>query len=233
MTTYASPRPRSTLKWGNIGAARHTAHRARSGQAPATQRVLHDGNTVLLRQIGATDVPLLVDGFGRLSAESRQARFLIRKDELSEAELRYFTDVDHHDHEALVALNAADGRCVGVARFVRAVDDDEAAEVAVTVVDDWQRRGIGAVLLRQLRERALLEGVRRFTALIDDSNTAVLGLLHSLGVQARVVEREFGATEYSIRLDGADKRSTFARPHAQRATRRAVSSGSRAGAAAI
>ena len=194
------------LKLGNIGAARYTAHRARRSQRLARQLVLHDGSTVLLRQIGVTDVPLLVDGFARLSAESRQARFLIRKDELSEAELRYFTDVDHHDDEALVALSAVDGRCVGVARFVRAVDDDEAAEVAVTVVDNWQRRGIGAALLRQLRERALLEGIRRFTALIDDSNTAVLGLLHSLGVQARVVEREFGATEYSIMLDGAHER---------------------------
>src|SRR5689334_6429083 len=50
--------------------------------------------------------------------------------------VRYFTDVDHHDHEAIVALSAGDGRGVGVARFVRAVDDDQAAEVAVTVVDD-------------------------------------------------------------------------------------------------
>lgn len=225
MTAYAAPRPRSTLKLGEIGAARYTAHRARRGRALARQLVLHDGSTVLLRQIGVTDVPLLVDGFARLSAESRQARFLIQKDELSEAELRNFTDVDHHDHEAIVALSAVDGRCVGVARFVRAVDDDEAAEVAVTVVDDWQRRGIGAALLRQLRERALQERIRRFTALIDDGNAAVLGLLHGLGVQSCVVERESGATEYSIRLDGAHERSTFTRPHVQRATRRAVSRG--------
>jgi GNAT superfamily N-acetyltransferase len=122
-----------------------------------------------------------LDGFGRLSAESRQARFLIRKDELTDAEVRYFTDVDHHDHEAIVALSAADGRGVGVARFVRAVDDDQAAEVAVTVVDDWQRRGLGAVLLRQLLERALQEGIRRFTALIDDSNTAMLGCYAAWG----------------------------------------------------
>ena len=215
MTTYASPRPRSTLKLGNIGAARSTAHRVPRGQTLAGRRVLREGSTVLLRQMGVADGPLLLDGFARLSAESRQARFLIRKDELSDAELRYFTDVDHHDHEAIVALST-DGRGVGVARFVRAVDDDQAAEVAVTVVDDWHRRGLGAVLLRDLRERALQEGIRRFTALIDDSNTAMHGLLRSLGVQARVQDHEFGATEYSIRLDHAHGRTTSARPHGQR-----------------
>jgi GNAT superfamily N-acetyltransferase len=213
-TTYASPQPRSTLKLGNIGSARF-GHPARRARTPALPVVLRDGSTVLLRQIGDTDGPLLLDGFARLSAASLQARFLIRKDELTEAEVRYFINVDHHDHEAIVALSAADGRGVGVARFVRAVDDDQAAEVAVTVVDDWQRRGVGAVLLRQLLERALQEGIRRFTALIDDSNTAMLELLRSLGAQPRVIDREFGATEYSIRIDGAHEQATFARPHIQ------------------
>jgi RimJ/RimL family protein N-acetyltransferase len=220
MTTYASPRPRSTLKLGGIGSAPF-AHPARRVRTPPLPLVLPDGSTVLLRQIGDTDGPLLLDGFARLSAESRQARFLIRKDELTEAEVRYFTDVDHHDHEAIVALSAADGRGVGVARFVRAVDDDQAAEVAITVVDDWQRRGLGAVLLRQLLERALQEGIRRFTALIDDSNTAMLGLLRSLGAQPRVIDREFGATEYSIRIDGAHEQSGVSRPHIQPPVRRA------------
>ena len=231
MTTYASPRPRSTLKLGNIGSARFTAHPAHRARTPARQLVLRDGSAVLLRQIGVTDGPLLLDGFARLSAESRQARFLIRKDELTEAEVHYFTDVDHHDHEAIVALSAADGCGVGVARFVRAVDDDQAAEVAVTVVDDWQRRGLGAVLLRQLLERALQEGIRRFTALIDDSNTAMLGLLRSLGVQPRVIDREFGATEYSVRIDEAHERSILARPHIERPARRRATSGSNPGAA--
>ena len=68
--------------------------------------VLRDGSTVLIRQVHSADAPLLADGFARLSTRSRQLRFLTPKKELSPAELRYFTDVDHHDHEALGALDA-------------------------------------------------------------------------------------------------------------------------------
>src|SRR5271154_3032296 len=85
--------------------------------------VLRDGSKVLIRQVQRTDAPLLADGFTRLSAHSRRMRFLGRKDSLSAADLRYLTDVDHHDHEALGALDQADGRGVGIARYVRDVED--------------------------------------------------------------------------------------------------------------
>jgi hypothetical protein len=71
--------------------------------------VLRDGSAVLIRQVRSTDAPLVADGFARISAASRQMRFLGVKKELSAAELRYLTDVDHHDHEALVALDRAGG----------------------------------------------------------------------------------------------------------------------------
>ncbi len=93
-----------------------------------------------------TDAPLLADGFARLSDASRQMRFLTKKKELFPAELRYFTDVDHHDHEALGALDHAGGRGVGIARYVRDTEDPQAAEIAVAIVDDWQGRGLGTEL---------------------------------------------------------------------------------------
>jgi hypothetical protein len=97
--------------------------------------VLRDGSKVSIRQIRSTDAPLLADGFTRLSARSRQLRFLRSKPELSTAELRYLTDVDHHDHEALGALDHTDGRGVGIARYIRDAHDPRSAEIAVTVVD--------------------------------------------------------------------------------------------------
>ena len=160
--------------------------------------VLRDGSTVLIRQVHSADAPLLADGFARLSARSRQLRFLTPKKELSPAELSYFTDVDHHDHEALGALEHPGGRGVGIARYVRDADDPRAAEIAVTVIDDWQGRGLGTELVAQLSERARSEGIRRFTALVAADNPAMAGLLRK--VRANFVCHEPGALRYEIML---------------------------------
>jgi hypothetical protein len=82
---------------------------AAAGIAAARDKtvVLRDRSAVLIRPVRSADAPLLADGFARLSDASRQMRFLTRKKRLSPAELRYFTDVDHRDHEALGAARAA------------------------------------------------------------------------------------------------------------------------------
>jgi RimJ/RimL family protein N-acetyltransferase len=160
--------------------------------------VLRDGSAVLIRPVRSTDTPLLADGFARLSAASRQMRFLGVKKALSAAELRYLTDVDHHDHEALAALDRHGGHGVGIARYVRDADDPQAAEIAVTIVDDWQGRGLGTELLARLSDRARQEGICRFTALTAADNVAVAALLRNAG--ARLVRRGRGTVEYEITL---------------------------------
>jgi len=172
-------------------------HRPRSA-AEGKRVVLRDGSKVLIRQVQPADAPLLADGFARLSPQSRRMRFLARKDQLSAAELRYFTDVDHHDHEALGALDQADGRGVGVARYVRDAGDPHAAEIAVTIVDDWQGRGLGTELLARLSARARCEGICRFTALVAEDNLAMAGLLRKMS--ARLAGRSSGTAEYEITL---------------------------------
>jgi RimJ/RimL family protein N-acetyltransferase len=177
--------------------------RARSARAAAGTRrvVLRDGSAVLIRPVRSADAPLLADGFARLSAKSRWTRFLSPKSELSPAELRYLTDIDHRDHEALGALSHDDGRGVGVARYVRDAGDPQAADIAVTIVDDWQGRGLGTELVARLSDRARQEGIRRFTALVAADNAAVTGLLRK--VSARLIDRESGTVEYELSLDGA------------------------------
>jgi RimJ/RimL family protein N-acetyltransferase len=162
--------------------------------------VLRDGSVVLIRPVQGADAPLLADGFDRLSASSRRMRFLTAKPELSPAELRYLTEVDHHDHEALGAVDHADGRGVGVARYIRSAEDTRTAELAVTVVDEWQGRGLGTELVARLSERAHEEGICRFTALAAADNAAVARLARSLG--GNLVLRESATVTYEIPLAG-------------------------------
>jgi len=170
--------------------------------AAGTPVVLRDGSAVLIRQVRSTDAPLLADGFARLSPRSRWTRFLGTKTTLSAAELRYLTVVDHHDHEAIGALSGADGRGVGIARYIRDADDPQAAEIAVTVVDDWQGRGLGTELLSRLSGRARHAGIHRFTALVAAENVAVAGLARKLG--ARLAGRGPGTVEYEVALAPAE-----------------------------
>jgi nucleotide-binding universal stress UspA family protein/RimJ/RimL family protein N-acetyltransferase len=142
---------------------------------------LRDGARVTLRPISSEDKLLLAASFARLSPVSRYRRFFTSKDELSAAELDYFVDVDHSDHEAIVAIDRSSGELLGVARYIRANHDADVAEVAVTVADDWQQRGLGRALVDRLTYRARREGVRKFSALVQADNPASLGLLEGVG----------------------------------------------------
>ena len=148
--------------------------------APASLE-LEDGTGVLIRPITNDDRATLIHVFERLSARSRYLRFLGPKSRLTERELDYLTQVDHADHEALLAMDMADGQPLGVCRYVRVPPDGAAAEVAVAVVDAWQARGLGTALLRLLAERALAEGILRFTAVVLGENRRVIALFKRLG----------------------------------------------------
>jgi nucleotide-binding universal stress UspA family protein/GNAT superfamily N-acetyltransferase len=159
---------------------------------------LRDGARATLRPIAPEDKPLLAAIFERLSEESRYRRFLTTKNELSAVDLAYFVDVDHEDHEAIIAVDPVSGEGLGVARYIRSPEDEEVAEVAVTVADDWQGRGLGRALLDRLTYRARREGVRRFTALVQSDNLASLGLLEGVADTRR--ELDAGVVELLIEL---------------------------------
>jgi RimJ/RimL family protein N-acetyltransferase len=162
--------------------------------------VLRDGSRALIRQLQPGDAALVAEAFAGLSAQSRQQRFLTDKPELSPAELRYFAQVDHHDHEALGAVSRRDGRGVGVARYIRDPQKPEAAEIAVAVIDEWHGRGLGTELLTQLAQHARREGIAYFTALVAADNVAVAALLRNIGTELRLTGREGGTVEYEITL---------------------------------
>lgn len=134
---------------------------------------------ILIRPIAAQDRQALESAVGRLSEESRYRRFFTAAPELSSAQLDHLMDVDHHDHEALVAVDPTTGDILGVARFVRTGDYE--AEPAIAIADDWQGHGLGSRMLKLLAERARDEGIRTFNARILADNVAVIGALERLG----------------------------------------------------
>ena len=136
---------------------------------------------MLIRPIAGDDKALLADAFARLSEESRQRRFLTPATELTAEDLHYLTEVDHRRHEAMVAIDLGDGRLVGVARYVQVPGERETAEVAVAVVDEWQRRGVATTVLGALSARARENEVERFRAYVSSDNAIVIQALERAG----------------------------------------------------
>jgi GNAT superfamily N-acetyltransferase len=150
---------------------------------PANQLVLRDGSRIEVRPVRPDDKERLRQGFARLSAESRYRRFLTALDQLSDEQVRYLTEIDYADHMAWVALDPAQpGRPgVGVARYVRLPEDPAVAEAAVTVLDEYQGRGIGTILLRLLAGSAREHGIGAFRGYVLADNDPMVDILHDLG----------------------------------------------------
>jgi GNAT superfamily N-acetyltransferase len=163
---------------------------------------LQDGTRLLVGRVTAHDAPTLAAGFARLSEESRRLRFLSSKPRLSQSELRYLTEVDGHNHEALGAIDPETGRGVGIARYVRDEHNPTRAEAAVTVADEWQRRGVGKLLLGRLTERARAEGITHFTALVSADNAGMRALVKQLGYPVEITHLRGGTFLYEVELGG-------------------------------
>jgi GNAT superfamily N-acetyltransferase len=136
---------------------------------------LEDGTEITIRDIRADDKDLLAAGYARLSERSRLRRFLGPKPRLTASDLRYLTEVDGLNHYAIVAMRGRD--IVGVARWVRLVDDPEEAEAAIVVGDSLQGNGLGKILARRLADAARERGVRRMRASIMSDNPPALALM--------------------------------------------------------
>src|SRR6056297_1992668 len=144
---------------------------------------LRDGRAILLRSIRPSDRARLVAGLRRLSPASRYLRFHAPVHELSESQLDYLTQVDHHDHEAIIALDLADLDLpgVGVARYIREPFEPTVAEAAITVADEYHGQGAGTILLGALAARAREAGIEVFRNYVLAGNHAMLEVFDHLG----------------------------------------------------
>jgi RimJ/RimL family protein N-acetyltransferase len=142
---------------------------------------LRSAHVVRIRQIRPDDAAALARAYANLGEQSRYRRFFTAMPELPEATLQAAVEVDHFDHEALVAAPLLSSEIVGECRFIRLPDQPDTAEIGVTVVDVWQGRGLGSALLACLSERALQTGIEYFTAEVLAENRTMLALLPGLG----------------------------------------------------
>lgn len=145
---------------------------------------LRDGSRAITWALLPEDREALREGYENLSPESQQHRFLSPVPHLTEAMLHYLVDeVDGVNHVALVlfVIDGDDnGVPAGVARMIRYPDDPRSADVAVTVVDEFQGRGVASALLEVLlAERP--QGVERIVTEVAGDNPASLAMLRRLG----------------------------------------------------
>jgi len=161
---------------------------------------LDDGTTILLRPIVPDDKQKLLEGFHRMSPESRYFRFMTSTDELTDDQLRYLTEIDYENHFALAAL--ADDEPgepgIGVARYIRDTADPEVAEPAIAVVDDWQGRGVGTILLRELSSIARKHGIKHFRGIGLATNRRIIDLMTAIG--ASVTASHGGEFVFEVEL---------------------------------
>jgi GNAT superfamily N-acetyltransferase len=152
---------------------------------------LADGTMLRMRPLRPDDKLKIVEGLERMSPESRYLRFFTAKPRLSDAELRYLTEVDGHDHYAVgvgrIEPDGSEGPGVAVARYVRIPDEVDVAEPAIAVVDEMQGKGIGRRLMERLVAAAAARGVKRFRTEFLAVNDAMRDLVAKLSPEARFV----------------------------------------------
>jgi GNAT superfamily N-acetyltransferase len=158
-----------------------------------------------------SDKELLRAGFEQLSPDSRYARFMAPKARLTDRELRYLTEVDGIDHFAMGAARRhlmSKDEGAGSARFVRIVGEPDTAEPAVTVIDSYQGKGLGSILLQRLIEAAWERDIRWFRSELLAENKASRGMMESLSPDVQFRATGDGALVATIPVPEPDQTPT-------------------------
>ena len=153
--------------------------------ADETQELEIAGHIITIRPMCRADAEMERDFIRCLSPESKHYRFLGAVRELTPEEIRRFCDVDGHLSMAFIATVAENGRpkMIGVSRYAPNADG-RAREIAITVADDWQHRGLGTRLANALIQHAREHGVRKLYSVDLADNAHMRLLARDLGMKA-------------------------------------------------
>jgi GNAT superfamily N-acetyltransferase len=160
---------------------------------------LRDGRRLEVRALRPHDRPDFLAAVGRVGTQSLYQRFFAVKRHFTEKEVSFFLDIDFISHVALVATLEENGKHViaGGGRYV--VVSPKQAEVAFTVVDQFQRLGIGAALMRHLVVIAREAGLDELVAQVVATNAAMLKVFERSGLHCST-KRESGTVYVSLQL---------------------------------
>lgn len=147
----------------------------------SAREILKDHCQIEIRAIRRADEADMLAAVGKTSAQSLQRRFFVMKRHFSDNERAFFMDVDFRNHVAIVAI-ADDGDSnviIGGGRYI--VFEPGRAEMAFVVIDAWQGRGVGSILMRHLIKMASNAGLRELTAEVLPENAAMIKVFGKFG----------------------------------------------------
>ena len=168
-----------------------------------TTTITKGGVKILIRPIKPEDAPLLVNLFNTLSKRSIYYRFFSALKSLPPDMLARFTQIDNDRDIALVALdnNESEGKILGVARLM-GYQDRKGGEIAVTVGDPWQGKGIGSTLMEHLMAVTKKKGTESLYGLVLSENSHMLALARKLGYETSCIRN---AHQVELKLDLGSK----------------------------
>lgn len=168
------------------------------------QETLRDGSAILIRAIQPDDKDRLREHARGLSIESVYHRFMGYKRDLTDDDLQRFTELDFAQHVGLVAIFSEDGNehIIGVGRYIRT--SNERAEVAFSVIDKHQGRGVGTLLLAHLSRIAKHSGITEFEANVMGDNIHMLDVIRASGFKLHQT-RASGVVHLVLRIEDGER----------------------------
>lgn len=163
---------------------------------------LNDGSPVLIRPLRAEDRDREKAFIENLSPLTRHHRFLGEVKEVGDALLAQLMDVDGRRRVAYVALVHDNGtlREIGISRYAAIDTAPDTCEFAVTVADDWQHKGLDAVLMHHLIARAKDQGLRQMYSLDCPANHRMRQLATTLGFSRAIDPDDATQVRYAVAL---------------------------------
>jgi len=167
----------------------------------ASERLLADGQHVLIRPVRPGDEAGMDAFLGHLSGDARRRRFMRYAPAIDGELPRFFTRIDYDRHMAFVCEASVGGRprLVGDARYI-ANPDGRSCEFGVVIADDWHHTGIAQLLMGELMRAARQRGFETMEGLVLRDNADMLGFVSALGFAVQDMPEEPGLVRVVKRL---------------------------------